>query len=43
MLVDAMRGPIIMPKHVPWKAVAGMIFALILGAAIAAHELGILR
>ena len=32
-----------MRKRIPWKAVAGMIFALILGAAIAAHELGILR
>ena len=32
-----------MRKHIPWKAVAGMIFALMLGAAIAAHEMGILK
>jgi glycerol uptake facilitator-like aquaporin len=32
-----------MRKRFPWKAVAGMLFALMLGAAIAAHELGILK
>jgi hypothetical protein len=32
-----------MRKRFPWKAVTGMLFALMLGAAIAAHELGLLR
>jgi hypothetical protein len=30
-------------KRMPWKALAGMLLALMLGAAITAHELGILR